>query len=421
MKKYSDTLNEGAELRRHAEQQVASHPDLPAEGDSAQRLLHELQVYQIELEMQNEALREAQQEAESALERYVELYDHAPVGYLSLSRTGIIDRANLAAAGLLGLERSKLIRRNFEFFVVRHDVPAYRALMARVYAGGAKEVLELELALEGKLPRFVRVEASADESGKNARVAMLDITERKRAEQVLKDNEEKFRSIYEGSNDAIMLLTDKGFFDCNAQTLALFGLGDRDEFIFLHPSQLSPAFQPDGRDSFSAANEQIEAGFSRGSGHFEWMYQRKNGEVFPAEVSLTVFTYQGRRVLQATVRDITQRKRAEAAIQQLNEDLERKTAGLESANRVLQAFSDAVSHDLRGPLQALDSCSRLLRKGYRDQFDAEGERLLQGVRDNAEKLVQLMDELLVFSRAGRPQPVPGDERGPMDDPDQLLI
>jgi PAS domain S-box-containing protein len=419
MKKKSDAPNDGAELRRRAEQQVESHPALPADGDSAERLLHELQVYQIELEMQNEALREAQEEAELALERYVELYDHAPVGYLTLSRTGIIDRANLAAAGLLGLERGKLIRRNFEFFVMRQDVPAYRALMERVYAGGAKETVALALA--GKSPRFVRVEASADETGSNARVALLDITERKRAEQVLKDNEEKFRSIYEGSNAAIMLLTDKGFFDCNPRTLELFGLNDKDEFLFLHPSQLSPPFQPDGRDSFSAANEKIEAGFSRGSGHFEWLHQRKSGEVFPAEVSFTAFAYQGHRVLQATVRDITERKRAESAIRQLNEDLERKTAGLESANRVLQAFSDAISHDLRGPLQALDNCSRLLRKGYRDQLDAEGQQLLQGVRENAEKMVQLMDELLVFSRVGRPEPTPGGEGAPGDGPDQLLI
>jgi PAS domain S-box-containing protein len=252
MKKKSDASSDDAELRRRAEQQVATHPESPADGDSARRLLHELQVYKIELEMQNEALREAQEEAELGLERYVELYDHAPVGYLTLSRTGIIDRANLAAAGLLGLERGKLIRRNFEFFVARQDVPAYRGLMERVYAGGAKETVALALA--GQSQRFVRVEASADETGTNARVALLDITERKRAEQVLKDNEEKFRSIYEGSNDAIMLLTDKGFFDCNARTLELFGLGGKDEFIFLHPSQLSPPFQPDGRDSFSAAN-----------------------------------------------------------------------------------------------------------------------------------------------------------------------
>jgi PAS domain S-box-containing protein len=419
MKKKPDALNDGAELRRRAEQQLPVHSELPAAGDSSERLLHELQVYQIELEMQNEALREAQEEAELALARYVELYDHAPVGYLTLSRTGIIEQANLAAAGLLGLERGKLIRRNFEFFILRQDVPAYRALMERVYAGGAKE--SLALALTGNSPRFVRVEASADETGTNARVALLDITERKRAEQVLKDNEEKFRSIYEGSSDAIMLLTDKGFFDCNPRTLALFGLNDKDEFLFLHPSQLSPPLQPDGRDSFSAANEKIATGFSRGSDHFEWLHQRKNGEVFPAEVSFNAFMFQGHRVLQATVRDITERKRTEAAIRQLNEDLERKTAGLESANRVLQAFSDAISHDLRGPLQALDSCSRLLRKGYREQLDAEGQRLLQGVRDNAEKMVQLMDELLVFSRVGRPQPTAGGEGESTDDTDRLLI
>jgi PAS domain S-box-containing protein len=400
MKNKSDALKDGAELRRRAESQVATHPELPAEGDSAERLLHELQVYKIELEMQNEALREAQQEAESTLERYVELYDHAPVGYLTVSRTGVIERANLAAAGLLGLERSKLIRRNFEFFILRQDLPAYRALMERVYAGGAKESLALTLA--GKLPRFFRVEASADETGSNARVALLDITERRQAEQVLKDNEEKFRSIFENSNDAIMLLTDKGVFDCNARALELFGLSNKDELLFLHPAQLSPPFQPDGRESYSAANEEIEAAFSRGSGHFDWLYQRKSGEIFSADVSFSAFTYQGHRVLQATARDTTVHKRAEAAIHQLNEDLGRKTVGLEAANQALQAFSRAISYDLRMPLQALEHDSRLLGDGYQDQLDAEGQRLLQTVRDNAEKMVQLMDELLVFSSLGHP-------------------
>lgn len=400
MRKESDALEGGAKLRRRAEQQVANHPAVPAEGDSAERLLHELQVYQIELEMQNEALREAQQEAESALERYVELYDHAPVGYLTVSRTGIIERANFAAAGLLRLERSKLMRRNFEFFVLRQDLPAYRALMERVYAGGARE--SLTLALAGKLPCFVRVEASADETGSNARVALFDVTERSRAEQVLADSEEKFRTIFENSNDAMMLLIEKGFFDCNARAVELFGLSNKDELLFLHPAQLSPPFQPDGRGSCSAANEEIEAAFSRGRGHFEWLYQRKNGEVFLAEVSISCFMYQDRRVLQATVRDITARKRAEAAIHQLNEDLGRKTAGLEAVNQALQAFSRAVSHDLRVPLQALEHDSRLLGDGYQNQLDAEGQRLLQTVRDNAEKMVQLMDELLVFSSVGHP-------------------
>ncbi|NDP48163.1 MAG: PAS domain S-box protein [Sulfuriferula multivorans] len=138
MKNKLGTLSDADELRRQAEQQLTNQQEPGPSAESAQRLLHELQVHQIELEMQNEALREARVEAESALERYTELYDHAPVGYATFSRDGIICRANLAAGGLLGLERSKLSRRNLEFFIESKDIPVYRALLSRVFWGGCQ-------------------------------------------------------------------------------------------------------------------------------------------------------------------------------------------------------------------------------------------------------------------------------------------
>lgn len=127
-------------------------------------------------------------------------------------------------------------------------------------------------------------------------------------------HEEKFRSIYEGSNDAIMLLTERGFFDCNQRTLDIFGLADKAEFITCHPADFSPPLQSDGQDSVAAANEHIMTALQQGSNRYEWIYRRKNDEDFSAEVSLTAFTYEGRNVLQATVRDITDRKAAEEQV-----------------------------------------------------------------------------------------------------------
>ena len=131
------------------------------------------------------------------------------------------------------------------------------------------------------------------------------------AKAALLESEEKFRSIYEGSNDAIMLLTEKGFFNCNERTLEIFGLTCKDEFVSMHPSQLSPPLQPNGQDSYTAVNEKIVTAFEQGSNRFDWMHRRKSGENFPAEVLFSAFDYQGKRVLQATVRDITERKQNE--------------------------------------------------------------------------------------------------------------
>ena len=128
-------------------------------------------------------------------------------------------------------------------------------------------------------------------------------------------HEEKLRSIYEGSNDAIMLLTASGFIDCNVRTLEIFGLKDKAEFIAHLPSDFSPVVQPDGRESSVAAADHIAKALQLGKNHFEWIHRRKKGEDFPAEVLLSAFNYGGERILQATVRDITEQKNTELALQ----------------------------------------------------------------------------------------------------------
>jgi len=120
--------------------------------------------------------------------------------------------------------------------------------------------------------------------------------------------EAKFRIVFESSRDAIMLLDEKGFFDCNRATLEMFGLSSQDEFTALHPAELSPPAQPGGEDSKTAADRRIEEAYRQGHNRFEWVHRRKNGEDFPAEVWLTAFELEGRPVLQATVRDISEQK-----------------------------------------------------------------------------------------------------------------
>jgi diguanylate cyclase (GGDEF)-like protein/PAS domain S-box-containing protein len=131
------------------------------------------------------------------------------------------------------------------------------------------------------------------------------------AEATTRESEEKFRTIFETSNDAIMLLDKKGFIDCNDTTLKTFACESRDEFIGRHPSEYSPPIQPDGKDSKKAADDQITNAFREGRNSFEWIHRRSTGEDFSAEVLLTPLKLEGKFVLQATVRDITERKHIE--------------------------------------------------------------------------------------------------------------
>ena len=130
----------------------------------------------------------------------------------------------------------------------------------------------------------------------------------------VQEQENRFRAIFQGSNDAIMLLDENGFFDCNERTLELFGFLTVEDFTKVTPADVSPPLQPDGSDSESAVQERIRTAYEIGNSRFDWVHRRTNGEDFPAEVLLSAFTLGEKRVLQATVRDFTERQRVQQAM-----------------------------------------------------------------------------------------------------------
>ena len=141
-----------------------------------------------------------------------------------------------------------------------------------------------------------------------------DMTDSKKFHEELSGIASHFSLLYALSPDAIMLLDEKSFFDCNPATLKMFGCNQRSDFIGKHPSQFSPLTQSNGRDSMVEANEKITEAMKNGSNLFEWMHCRLDGSIFPAEVLLVAFEKDGKLVLQATVRDITRRKNDENQI-----------------------------------------------------------------------------------------------------------
>jgi diguanylate cyclase (GGDEF)-like protein/PAS domain S-box-containing protein len=127
--------------------------------------------------------------------------------------------------------------------------------------------------------------------------------------------ESKYRVLFEDSADANWLMDEKGFLDCNSAALQMFGYSAGTEM--LHPSDISPPNQPDGTSSRVAADQKIAAAFLNGKERFEWLHQRKDGNVFLAEVCLTALTLSGKPTLLANVRDITERKNAQERVQYL--------------------------------------------------------------------------------------------------------
>jgi PAS domain S-box-containing protein len=148
-----------------------------------------------------------------------------------------------------------------------------------------------------------------------------EIAERERAEEALRDSEEKYRVLYESSRDAIMLSAppEWKFTAGNPAAIALFGARDEREFVAEAPWKLSPEYQPDGELSSVKAHQMIDAAMERGSHFFEWTHKKFSGEEFFATVTLTRMIHRGQPLLQATVRDITEHKRAEERLRNSEE------------------------------------------------------------------------------------------------------
>ncbi len=211
MKKKITAAAQTTELRRRAEEKLGRRRQTaagspPATKAEIQRLLHELQVHQIELEMQNEELIEARAELELTLNLYTELYAFAPVGYFTLARDGAIRRANLTGAKLLGVALSELVRRRFEFFISPESRTTFRTFLEKVFISEKKESCDLALQNNGSAPLWVHVEAVIEfprGEGELCYVVVSDITERKHAEEELR---------YLSTHDMLTGLYNHGYF-----------------------------------------------------------------------------------------------------------------------------------------------------------------------------------------------------------------
>ncbi len=175
-----------AGLRRRAEKQLkalAPEGGFPREEDETRRLLQELQVHQLELEMQNVELQQARDEVETVLRNYTDLYDFAPVGYVTLSQSGEIRAANLTAAALLEREHSRILGENFGLFVAKEGQALFSAFLGKVFSSQGKKSCEVTLTTAGSAPLFVQIEAVVTVSGLECRAILIDISGRRQMEE----------------------------------------------------------------------------------------------------------------------------------------------------------------------------------------------------------------------------------------------
>ncbi len=316
----------GDELNRLAEKRLREkiRTDYPRGiEEESLRLLHELQVHKIELEMQNEELlkeRAKLKQMEAQLGKYSDLYDFATVGYFNLDHRGTIHAVNLTGSGFLGVERSLLINRPLEHFISAETRPVFQEFLANVFANKEKKTCELVFLKERNTPLFVQVEAVISESNEECRATVIDITERKQTEMV----KSILTTLVESSDDVIFIedLTTGTILSWNAGAERLYGY-HADEIIGKPITLLIP---PEFQDEEYKILQRLSAG--ERFDHFETVRLAKDGQRFDVSVTASPIIDGCGRILAASkiCRNITERKRAEAALKKLNEELEQRVA-----------------------------------------------------------------------------------------------
>jgi PAS domain S-box-containing protein len=214
------SIGQQANLRQQAETSIQAKRGHLAQQtndlspEALQTIFHELHVHQIELELQNEELRQAQTELVAAKARYFDLYDLAPVGYLSVCKNDLINQANLAASTLLGLPRRELVNKRLSYFIVNDDLDRYDQFRKLAFESNKHEVVNLRMLNHGA-PFWGRLEAIAAEESASLRITLTNITELIQAEAALHESDAFKQTILNSISSQIAVL------DCDGVIIAV--------------------------------------------------------------------------------------------------------------------------------------------------------------------------------------------------------
>jgi len=376
---------DGDELRRIAEVRFGTIPEInPGTGSETSRVSHELEVHKIELAMQNKELHKARDEMEVMLEKYTDLFEFAPVSYFTLDSGGVVRGVNQTGASLLGMERSLVTGRSFEKFIAAAARPAFADFLKSVFESLAKETCEVVLQKRDNSHLFVQIEAIAAASGEECRVALVDVSERRCAEDALKASEERHRSILHMAMDGYWLLDkQERILEVNESYCKMSGY-TKQELLGRSISLL------DASGSGDEGSGGVQRILAQGEARFETRHRRKDGTIFDVEVSVQYLPVEGGRLV-VFLRDISKRTRADKEKTVLEAQL-LQAQKMESVGRL----AGGVAHDFNNMLSVIIGNTNLALMDLEAAHPVRSN--IEEIRKAAERSAELTRQLLTFAR-----------------------
>ncbi len=350
-----------AELRRRAQKFLAAQPNEqpPMAQKDVQALVHELNTYQIELEMQNEDLRHTQEELGRSRQRFTDLYEFAPVGYFTFNRKGFIVEVNLTGSLQLGVEKDALLNKAFTSFMSQDDSDLFYLHLKKIFAAKSKQTSALTLFQENGKPFYAQLDSISSLPGPAenplCRTTVTDISERRELEEALKISETRYRRLFEEVREGILLFNAETgkITDANPYLAEMVGYSHAE----LQGKKLwEIGCFKDIKASKDAFQNLRQRGFLR---YDDLSLETRNGRKIAVEFICTTFQVNKNKVIKCNVRDISNRKLVSPSVQKLHGGPEQRQRERRSDTRMT---GDKLQQEIQAHRQTEESLRQALEE-----------------------------------------------------------